>query len=424
MGFAHRQLASVAVVEPWGMLGAEIDEEALAAGRLKFTRLKLRFPDSTPVDTTVADALPPARDLPEGLSPDRQSLVVLAALPLLNASGSNCRFDETALVGPRRSYREYVQVTDLNGMTDAEVAVERLAVRLLFDFEPQADDTVCPVARLSRGASGRFQLDRRYVPPCLSLAAHPLHLEQLERLAAILLAKSVALSARKRERIEQVAEYGVADISLFWLLHTVHSYWPQLRLLATHPEQPPIRLYDILAQLASTLTTFSTHAQLADIPAYEHTRQGEIFAKLETLIRDLLDTSIPSRVVAIGLARKSATTWAAQFLDDRLVAGADYYLSVHATMPPLDLIEQVPRLCKIGAPDDVEQIVNVALAGIPLKPVQRVPAAIPVRLDDQYFVLDATDPGHARMLAARACQIYLPGSVPDASLELYAVLRA
>jgi type VI secretion system protein ImpJ len=28
------------------------------------------------------------------------------------------------------------------------------------------------------------------------------------------------------------------------------------------------------------------------------------------------------------------------------------------------------------------------------------------------------------MLAARACQIYLPGSVADPSLELYAVLRS
>jgi len=53
-----------------------------------------------------------------------------------------------------------------------------------------------------------------------------------------------------------------------------------------------------------------------------------------------------------------------------------------------------------------------------------VPAAIPVRLVNQYFALDAASPAHARMLAARACQVYLPTSVPDVSLELYAVLRS
>ena len=84
----------------------------------------------------------------------------------------------------------------------------------------------------------------------------------------------------------------------------------------------------------------------------------------------------------------------------------------------------MPKLCKIGAPDDVEHIVNSALAGIPLKAVQRVPAAIPVRLDNHYFALDAKDPAHARMLASGACQIYLPTTIPGTSLELCAVLRS
>jgi type VI secretion system protein ImpJ len=164
--------------------------------------------------------------------------------------------------------------------------------------------------------------------------------------------------------------------------------------------------------------------QLNEIPTYDHARADAIFAKLETMIRDLLDSIIPSRVISIGLTRKSPTTWTGQFLDERLVAGADYYLSVNASVAPFELVEQLPKLCKIGAPDDVEHIVNSALAGIPLKAVQRVPAAIPVRLDNLYFSLDPSDPAHARMVAARACQIYLPTSVADPSLELYAVLRS
>jgi type VI secretion system protein ImpJ len=62
-GFAMQQFASAALAEPWGTLRVEVDEEALATGRLKLTRLKLRFPDGTPVDTTVADAVPTPRDL-------------------------------------------------------------------------------------------------------------------------------------------------------------------------------------------------------------------------------------------------------------------------------------------------------------------------------------------------------------------------
>lgn len=428
--FALRQCMSAALAEPWGTLAVELDEEALAAGRLKLRHLKLRFPDGTPFDTALADTLPPARDLAQALPSDIQSVVVLAALPLPDANGSNCRFDEAAPARPRRAYREFVKVVDINGKDEAEIAAERHAVRLLFEFESHADDTVCAIARLTRSgkgstAGGQFQVDHRYVPPCLTLGSHASHLERIDRLAEILLAKSMALGERRNERTRQVAEYGVADVQLFWLLHCIHTAWPQLRFFASHPSQPPERLYTELAQLASTLMTFSTSAQLTDLPSYDHARADEIFAKLELQIRDLLDAIIPSRVVAIALEQKSPTTWKGHLLDERIVEGAvDWYLSISAPLPASQLVEQVPLLCKAGAPEDVEQIVNAALPGIVLKAVQRVPAAIPVRLDNHYFALDAASPAHARMLAARACQIYFPASVPDATLQLYAVLRS
>ncbi|KVH12728.1 type VI secretion system baseplate subunit TssK [Burkholderia anthina] len=423
-GFALQQLASAVAASPWGTLNVDVDEEALASGRLKLTRLRLRFPDGTPIDTTIADALPPARDLGREIPADTQTVDVLAALALPDANGGNCRFDETALARPRRAYREFVKVVDLNGAGEAEIAAERHAVRLLFGHESHADDTACAIARLTRTTSGQFQIDREYVPPCLSLSGHPLHIERIRRLADILAAKSALLGARRSERIEQVAEYGVADVQLFWLLHCIHQAWPQLRFLASHPAQPTDRLYQVLAQLAGSLSTFSTHVSLTDIPPYDHAGAHEVFATLEALIRDLLDAIIPSRVVSIGLSHTTPTTWAGRFLDERIVEGAaDWYLSVNAALPAFELVEQFPRLCKIGAPDDVEHIVNSAVAGIPLKAVQRVPGAIPVRLDNHYFALDAHDAAHARMLAARACQIYLPASIPDASIELYAVLR-
>ncbi|WP_175960475.1 type VI secretion system baseplate subunit TssK [Burkholderia pyrrocinia] len=422
--FALQQLASALSVSPWGTLSVEVDEEALSSGRLKLTRLQLRFPDGTPVDTTVADALPPARDLAGEIPADAQTVDVLAALALPDANGSNCRFDETALARPRRAYREFVKVTDLNGSSETEIAAERHAVRLLFGFESHADDTACAIARLTRTTGGQFQVDRRYVPPCLSLSGHALHIERIRRLADILAAKSALLGARRSERIEQVAEYGIADVQLFWLLHCIHQAWPQLRFLASHPAQPTDRLYQVLAQLAGSLLTFSTHMSLTDIPPYDHADAHGVFTTLESLIRDLLDAIIPSRVVSIGLSHTAPTTWVGQFRDERIIEGpADWYLSVNAALPAFELVEQFPRLCKIGAPDDVEHIVNSAVAGIPLKAVQRVPGAIPVRLDNHYFALDAHDAAHARMLAARACQIYLPASIPDASIELYAVLR-
>jgi len=418
--YAEQQQSALTVAQPWGVIDVQLDPATLAAGRLNLTSLKLRLPDGTMIDSDSADVLPTARAVPQS----HQSAIVLAALPLFDASSRNCRFDEEKLVRPRRYFRDFVKVADLFGEGQEELSVQRHAVHLLYDFEEQQGDMVCPVARIVRNQSGQFELDPLYVPPCLMLSAHKRHQERLARLADILLAKSTSLSQRRRERVDQIAEFGVADVSLFWLLHCLNTHWPALVFMQQHPHQPPENFYAILARLAGALMTFSTATTLADLPAYDHHKQDAVFDTLENLIRDLLTTIIPSRVIPIDLEQNNSSSWSGQFKDDRLLSGADYYLSVHASLPAWQLIEQFPKLCKIGCPDDIDHIVNAALPGIALRAVQRVPAAIPVRLENQYFALDSSDPAHARMLAAHACQIYLPTSVPDANLELFAVLTS
>jgi type VI secretion system protein ImpJ len=244
----------------------------------------------------------------------------------------------------------------------------------------------------------------------------------MDRLSAILAAKSASLAVRRRERSDQIADYAVADVSLFWLLHSVNSTWPELARLCAAPDQHPEQLYGVLARLAGSLLTFSMTETLQAIPRYDHHAPEPVFAELESLIRTLLDTVIPSRVVPIALERVKQTMWLGKINDERLVEEADYYLSVQSELPAQALLDQLPRLCKAGAPDEVEQIVNSALPGIPLRAMSRLPAAIPIRVESQYFALDSAHPAFKRMVAARACQLYVPTSITNVSLELYAVL--
>lgn len=77
MGFSHS----------WGVVAAEFDDAALALARLNATRLVVRFQDGTIVDTELADNIPPVCDLSAANGSD--AVEVVAALPLLNASGGN-----------------------------------------------------------------------------------------------------------------------------------------------------------------------------------------------------------------------------------------------------------------------------------------------------------------------------------------------
>jgi type VI secretion system protein ImpJ len=419
--FADERIARIASPDPWGVSRVAFDTQALSISRLQLTSLDVRLPDGTLIDTESADRLPAARDLGE-VSAQIESVVVLAALPLLDPQGGNCIEAGEKPARPRRFTREYLQVADINGDGKEEISVERHALALLFDFEEPGAYVTCPVGRFVRNAQGRFEIDPAFVPPCLVLSASGQLTSRMNRLSEILSAKSASLAVRRRERSDQIADYAVADVSLFWLLHSVNSTWPDLARLCQAPDQHPERLYGVLARLAGSLLTFSTTETLQAIPPYDHHAPEPVFAELESLIRTLLDTVIPSRVVPIALERIRGTVWIGKINDERLIDGADYYLSVQSGLPAHALLEQLPRLCKAGAPDEVEQIVNSALSGIPLRTMPRLPAAIPVRIENQYFALDSAHPAFKRMVDAHACQFYIPASIPDVSLELYAVL--
>lgn len=415
--------ARIACPDPWGVVRVVPDTQALSIHRLVLAAVTARLPDGTLVDTETADWTPAARDLGD-VPAHLDSVTVLIGLPLMDAQGGNCIEAGERPARPRRFVREYLAVTDLHGEGNEEISVERHALSLLFDFEAHSDYVTCPILRLVRTPQHRFELDATFVPPCLFLSASDRLTERMQRLAEILSAKSRSLAVRRRERSDQIADFAVADVALFWLLHSVNSHWPELARLCAAPQQPPERLYHVLARLAGALLTFSTTETLQAIPAYDHHTPEPVFAELESLVRTLLDTVIPSRVVPVALEQARPTIWVGTIQDERLVEGAEYYLSVQSGLPAHALLEQLPRLCKAGAPDEVEQIVNSALPGIPLRTLSRLPAAIPVRLENQYFALDGSHPAFRRMLDARACQFYVPASIPDVSLELFAVLPA
>jgi type VI secretion system protein ImpJ len=418
---AGERVAHIASPDPWGVRRVVFDNQAFGINRVQLESLDVRLPDGALIDTQIADRLPGARQLSD-VPAQVDSVVVLIGLPLLSAQGGNCIEDGEKPARPRRFVREYLQVMDINGEGEEEISVERHALALLFDFEKPDNYVSCPIGRLTRNAQGQFEIDSTFVPPCLFLSANERLLERMKRLSEILSAKSASLAVRRRERSDQIADYAVADVSLFWLLHSVNSTWPDLARLCAAPNQHPERLYSVLARLAGSLLTFSTTESLQAIPSYDHLCPEPVFAELESLIRSLLDTVIPSRVVPVALEKLRPTVWAGKINDERLADGADYYLSVQSSLPAHELLEQLPRLCKAGAPDEVGQIVNSALPGIPLRAMSRLPAAVPIRIENQYFALDSAHPAFKRMVAARGCQFYVPASIPDVALELYAVL--
>ncbi len=67
---------------------------------------------------------------------------------------------------------------------------------------------------------------------------------------------------------------------------------------------------------------------------------------------------------------------------------ADFYLSVRSSLPLTSYRAAFRSSVRRVATTDVAEVVNIALSGIAIKPLSHVPAAIPLRLENQYFALD------------------------------------
>jgi type VI secretion system protein ImpJ len=423
--WANESLAHLSLVHPWGVQALAFDPQALRLGKLKATQVRLRMPDGTLIDTDHVDRLPPALELARLLSDEIQDATLLLALPLEQGNGNNCLFEGTRADRPTRYRQDWRQVQDIYADEVQSIGVLEHALSLRLDSDENADYLTCPIARLLRDGQGAWSLDPVYVPPLLSFAAHPGLLTQLDNLLTQLAAKRQRLMGMRRESNQRMADFAVADVSLFWLLNALNTYQPVLADLKAHPARHPEQVYLELVKLAGGLLTFSLEHDIDKIPAYRHEHLESVFAPLMRTISTLLEASLPSRVIALELEERGANRWQVTLNDARLCErdAADFYLSVRCRLPAVQLQNQFPRLCKAGTPDDVDQLINAALDGIPLQSLSHVPAAIPLRLENQYFALDL---GHAKgqaMLAAGVCAFYVPSTLADVKLELFAVLR-
>ena len=405
----------------WGVERLEVDREALANNVLRINHLALRFQDGELVDAPGADELPDTIDL-NLLQQSQQTVTYYVALPGLKPFSGNI----TPAGQPAQTvrFRQANQETaDLyTQAAPVQLAYLKKAVRLVSEFDARDAYIHFPLLRLRRATVGGFELDPAFVPPSLSLAAAPVLFQQLRRLLDALQAKVSALYGHHREPSRNVIEFRSGDMSSFWLLHTASSAYATLTHHFHHPSLHPERLYEQLLDVAGGLMTFSKSWTLADLPPYQHADPGPAFSTLHTIIRELLDTVISSKYFAIALNEVRPSYHIGALDSGKIDDKTTFYISVAADIPAVQLVEVVPLRFKVGAPDDVEKFVLSALPGVRLQYTSQPPAALAVRPDTCYFMLESKGQMYERMLKAQSISIYVPAGMKELKLELLAVV--
>lgn len=404
----------------WGVRALRFDLNSLNSGILRPTELSVIFPDGEPYSAPHRDELPAPLTL-DHLPSGTQETTISLALPLLKDHGKNAT-DDPADAATRFTVNNN-PVTDMfSDAAAADIAFLQKTARLVTSEQSHDAFVTVPLVKIKRTSTGSFALEDTFIPPLIHVSASTQLLSQLRTLLDALQARADALYALFRKPSDGIVEFRSGDMASFWLLHSVNSAYATLTHFYQHPSTPE-QLHIELSRVAGAMLSFSTEYRLADLPAYQHETPSLSFNQLFAIIHSQISTVFADNHVPIQLTESKPSYHEAVLDKSLLTADTSFYLAVQADLSAADIAEKIPQRLKIGAPDDVSNIVLSALSGIRLTHASQIPPAIPVKPKSTYFLLEPSGTLYERMLEAGAITIYTPKGIPSLSIELMAITQ-
>jgi type VI secretion system protein ImpJ len=412
----------------WGLSGLGVDEASLVNGLFTLRHCEGILPDGLIFDMPASDELPAGRPVEELFPPTQATLDIYLAIPQTRTAAKNYSIAAAAPGTANGSTStRYVAETRMAidvtmGSDEKAIQVGKKSFRLLFGGESLDGFTSMRIAQISRNPAGAYILSPKFIPPLLNIVASDYLMMLARRQVEVLTAKSSSLALPRRAKGRDVVDFTTTEVANFWLLHTVNSYLPELKHIWKVRRGHPDVLLRAMLRLAGALTTFALNESVRDFPDYDHDNLGECFSALDVRIRDLLETVLPSKCIAVPLQLTDKLVWSGSIADERHLKDSQFILSVSARIAVDELIAKFPRLAKLSSPNENARLVRNSLPGVVLRHLPSPPSAVPVKMDNQYFSLVQSGGLWDGIAQARALSIFVPGEIADPKMELLIVL--
>ncbi|HQX54832.1 MAG TPA: type VI secretion system baseplate subunit TssK [Pyrinomonadaceae bacterium] len=406
----------------YGILDLKINNEAIANANFQITRCRAVMPDGLVVNVPDVESVPDLRPVGDHFHAEAEKLGVHLAIPAMKAGEANFQSNGAKASATLRYLQEGALVKDeTSGTNEQPLAYTKNNLRIIFDDELRDGFTSIKIAELERTPTGQVRISDEYIPPTLNASSSVWLGDMMRQFVEILITKSGSLGEQRRQRQAGLADFTTSDTGVFWLLHTINSSIPAMSHFFYSSLVHPERLYLEMAGLVGKLMTFSTDFHPRDIVKYDHDDLYFTFFNLAGQLRDLLETVIPSRCVAIPLEKTRETLYVGRVEDERLLKDAAFYLAVRSQIPESKVIDGVPRVVKIASRDVIDSVIGSALPGVVLTYTNPPPAPIPARVGFKYFQLDSIGPYWDGIKGSKVVSVYVPDEITDVKLEMYAV---
>ena len=413
-------LTTATSLHPTGFTHLVIDDAALLQGKLVLQQASGVLPDGTPFNFPSHDAAPAALDVTAGV---RDELVLLGVAMLRpGVAESDAETGNPSM--PPRFHALDVEVADSHAQSVREVPLRigRLNLRLMLARDGNEGYTTLGVARITeRRPDGRVILDTHYIPPTLQVSAQPTLDSYLREVIGLLRQRGDALAAM----LGQPGHGGVGQVTDFLLLQTINRFEPQFQHASTLALLHPERFYLALLALAGDLSSFRESRRPPAYPVYVHDDPAPCFRAVMMDLRQSLSRITDPNAIRIELQDRSHGVRVALIADVELQRSATFVLAVNAQMPGEALRARFPTQTKIGPPDRIKDLVNLALPGVVLRPMPVAPRQLPFHAGFSYFELETRGSDLWKQLeVSRSMAMFVPDdSFPGIEMEFWAIRR-
>jgi type VI secretion system protein ImpJ len=138
-------------------------------------------------------------------------------------------------------------------------------------------------------------------------------------------------------------------------------------------------------------------------------------------LRQYLSSVLEQTAVSIPLDPRKYGISVGVIADRKLISTAGFVLAVSADVPAENIRRHFGGQAKVGSVEEIRQLVNSALPGIPMRPLPVAPRQIPYSANVVYFELDSDSPIWGKMTTSGGVAVHVAGEYPGLQMELWAI---
>ncbi len=398
----------------WGIYSLEIDKSQLKVGKLSLVDAEGILPDGNIFHIPEIDALPKALDITE----DQLDATIYLAVTMRRHSNTETARDSS--VQSRFAVQEH-EPRDVSGISSTQVPIE--VSGLNFSFRTSKDDnsefSCIPIAKVEDiSINGVVTLKEEFIPVTLNAKSNAYLSGFLSELVKLCKHRIQSLASR----VSVAGKSTGSEINEYLMLQTLNRHFPMLVEFDKADYVSPTSLYERMVTLIGDMSTFIQADKLVpDLPQYEHKQPSEMFQVLIKELRQLFSVVLEQNSINIPLQEKKFGIRIGAISDKTLFGTATFVLAVSADISADEIRKYFPQQVKIGAVEQIKELVNLQLPGIQLTQLAAAPREMPYQRNYVYFELVQNGEYWNSLANSGGVALHIGTNFPNLMMELWAI---